>query len=265
MSEPAVLIDRPMDHIARLRINRPDKRNAIDHAVRQALIEGLRAIQSDGATRALVLGGVDGILSAGGDIPTMASLSEEQAKERMRHVHAVCVAVAGLRIPVVTAMEGISAGAAVGLALLGDRIVVGPGTKVLFPFLRLGLTPDWGQLLTLPRRVGIGPARRMLTSGKAISGEEAARSGLADEIVQDGDVMATAMAIANEMAALPLNAFGRMKQRLNNPAASFAEEFALEVRDQADCLLGPEFKEGFAAFISKRTPDFTALHGGTLP
>ncbi|HVZ44202.1 MAG TPA: enoyl-CoA hydratase/isomerase family protein [Ramlibacter sp.] len=261
MSAPVVLRDEPASHVARLLINRPDRRNAIDFDVREQLALHLRDALADKGVRAIVFGGVGGVFSAGGDLPSMAGLSLEGARERMRHIHGLCRLVASARIPVVSAMEGFSAGAVVGLALLGDHIVAGPGTKILFPFLKLGLVPDWGQLLTLPRRVGIGNARRILASGEALGGEEACRIGLADQLVPDADVMRAAVDKAAELAALPLEAFARMKHRLNDVSASLAEELAREETDQAACLIGEEFAEGFAAFGAKRKPDFVDMTG----
>jgi enoyl-CoA hydratase/carnithine racemase len=236
-----VLVDSPAPHVARLLINRPDKRNAIDHDVRQALTEALTALQSDSKVRALVFGGVGGMFSAGGDLPSMQGLNESQIRERMQHIHVLCRLVASARIPVVSAIEGFGAGAAIGLALLGDYIVVGEGTKILFPFLRLGLTPDWGQLLTLPRRVGLPMARRI---------------GLADTQVTDASVMDAAINKAAEMAQLPLEAFARMKDRLNQVSASLVEELAREESDQVVCLLTDDFVEGFDAFKTKRVANF---------
>jgi len=256
MAAPVVLRDEPAPHVARLLINRPDKRNAIDFDVREQMTVHLREILSDHGVRALVLGGVGGVFSAGGDLPSMVGLSQEEARARMQHIHVLCRLVAGARVPVVSAMEGFSAGAVVGLALLGDHIVAGTGTKVMFPFLKLGLVPDWGQLLTLPRRVGIGHARRILTSGEALGGEEAHRIGLADQLVPDALVMPTAVEKAGELAALPLEAFARMKSRLNDVSTSLADELSREESDQAVCLLGDEFAESHGAFMDKRKPDF---------
>lgn len=261
MSGPVVLVDRPAPHVARLLINRPDKRNAIDFDVRQQLTEALAALLGDGTVRAIVFGGAQGVFSAGGDVPSMVGLSEAQARERMRHIHRLCQLIAEAGVPVVSAIEGIGAGAAVGLALMGDRIVVGEGTRILFPFLKLGLVPDWGQLLTLPRRVGLPVARRILTEGVPVSGNEAHRIGLADTLVADAQVMATAVAQAAELTLLPREAFARMKARLNHPSTSLAEELAREENDQAVCLLGDDFVEGHDAYVNKRAADFVARPG----
>jgi enoyl-CoA hydratase/carnithine racemase len=261
MGANVVLVDRPAPHVARLLINRPDKRNAIDHAVRQQLTEALGSLLGDATVRAIVFGGAQGVFSAGGDVPSMVGLTEAQARERMQHIHVLCRLIAGAGVPVVSAIEGIGAGAAVGLALMGDRIVVGEGTKILFPFLKLGLVPDWGQLLTLPRRVGLPVARRILSDGAPVNGTEAHRIGLADTLVADAQVMATAVAQAGELALLPREAFARMKARLNHPSGSLAEELAREETDQAVCLLGDEFVEGHDAYVNKRAADFVGLPG----
>lgn len=257
-SPGVVLVDRPVEAVLRLRINRPDKRNAIDHDVRQALTDALLEARGNDSIRALVFGGSEGVFSAGGDVPSMVGLSERQARDRMRHIHVLCRLVADAGVPVVSAVEGFGAGGAVGLALLGDHIVAGEGSKLLFPFLKLGLAPDWGLLRTLPMRVGLPTARRLLTEGRVIGGEEALRIGLVDEYVGEADVMAAAIARAQALSALPLSAFARMKARLDDPAASLAVEFQREEDDQAALLRGADFREGFAAFGERRQPSFNA-------
>ena len=256
-----VLVDQPAPHVARLLINRPDKRNAIDFDVRQALTDKITKLLRDTSVRALVFGGVGGMFSAGGDLPSMVGLSEEQARERMRHIAVLCRLVATARIPVVTVIEGFGAGAAVGLALLGDHIVVAKTSKILFPFLKLGLVPDWGQMLTLPRRVGQAKARQILTSGVPLTGRQSLAAGLADELAADADAMTVGIAKASEWGLLPAGAFARFKARLNQPSASIDDELVREENDQAVCLLGAEFKEGLSAFTEKRTADFVSIAG----
>lgn len=254
-----VVVDHPAAHIARVQINRPDKRNAIDLDVRQSMMAAIEELLDDRTVRAIVFGGVGGVFSAGGDLDSMVGLDAEGARARMQHIHRLCKQIAAIPLPVVTAVEGIGAGAAVGLALLGDRIVVGDGTRILFPFLKIGLVPDWGQLLTLPARVGLLQARRILTAGVPVGGAEALRIGLADEMVPDAEVMAVALRKAGELAALPGPAFARTKARLAISQAALAAELAREEADQVICLQSAEFAEGFSAFKDKRTPNFIEL------
>jgi 2-(1,2-epoxy-1,2-dihydrophenyl)acetyl-CoA isomerase len=252
-----IQVDRPAVGVVRLLINRPDKRNAIDYDVRAAILEAFTDALSDDSCRAIVFGGVEGVFSAGGDLPSMVGLSEEQARERLRHIATICQLVVNSPKPVVSAVEGFGAGAAVGLALAGDYIVVGEGTKIMFPFLNLGLVPDWGMLRTLPARVGTAKARNLLTNTKPLSGQRAYDLGVADEFAED--IMAAAVKHAERMAAFPQGAFARLKQRLITPSKNWDEELQREEDDQQFLLRANDFKEGFDAFAEKRRPKFTDL------
>jgi len=250
-----VRVDTPAAHVLRICIDRPEKRNAIDHAVRQGFIEALSRIEPNGLTRALVLGGAGDHFSAGGDVDTMRGLDEAGARARMQHIAKLCTLVAACRLPVVTAAQGFVAGGAMGLALLSDHIVVGADTKILFPFLKLGLAPDWALLRTLPERVGRARALRLVTSGLTTTGPEAVQLGLADELAA-GDVMQAAVERASALAALPLAAFARTKTRLCERAPTLRAELTREEDDQAVLLLHPDFAEGYAAFLARRAPSF---------
>jgi 2-(1,2-epoxy-1,2-dihydrophenyl)acetyl-CoA isomerase len=252
----SLCIDRPAQGILRIRIDRPEKRNAVDAQVRAALLEALTTARNDPDCAALVLGGVGGMFSAGGDLPSMVGMSEAQARARMQEGHQLCRLLAGMPVPVVSAAEGFCAGAAVGLALLGDHIVAGRDTRFLFPFLSLGLVPDWGLLRTLPARIGIGAARRILFGGRPLSGEEALRIGVADEYVDEGDVMAIAVDRAVRLARLSPQAFARMKRRLLHPCGALEEDLRREEEDQTCLLLSADFHEGYSAFVEKRAPRF---------
>jgi 2-(1,2-epoxy-1,2-dihydrophenyl)acetyl-CoA isomerase len=174
----------------------------------------------------------------------------------MRHIARLCRQIHAMEVPGVTAMQGFSAGACVGLALLGDHVVVGPSTRILFPFLRLGLVPDWGLLYTLPQRIGLTAARRLLLSSDPVPGARAYEIGLADELADDAEVMSAAVHRAALLGALPATAFTRLKRRLNLRSRTFEEELEREENDQSELLLGADFREGYAAFMDKRPPDF---------
>jgi len=255
-------IDRPAPGVVRLLINRPQKRNAVDQETRTALVDALEATQADADCRAIVLGGVDHVFSAGGDLPSMLGQSEQQARERMRHGHRACRLIANSRVPVVAAAEGFCAGAVIGLALLSDAVIAGRDTRFLFPFLRLGLVPDWGLLRSLPMRIGVPAARRIFTSARAVSGEEAYRIGLVDEFVDGGDVMLASVERAAALASLSPRAYERMKRALLQPSPGFEADLRREEDDQTAMFLGGDFPEGYAAFTEKRDPVFTALPPG---
>lgn len=252
-----VLVDHPASGVVRLRLNRPDKRNAIDQATREALLEAATATFANPSNRAAVFGGSGGVFSAGGDLPSMAGLTEQQARDRLDHGHALCRVFARSPAPIVSAVEGVAAGASVGLALLGDHIVVGRSSRILFPFIKLGLVPDWGLLRSLPMRVGLGHARRIILSGTAVDGPTAVQIGLADEVADDEAVAQTAIERAEAYAALPREATARIRARLSAfGSLDMEEDLAAEVNDQTACLLHPEFHEGLSAQMERRAPDF---------
>jgi enoyl-CoA hydratase/carnithine racemase len=256
-SSPRVLIDEPAPRVMRLRIHRPDKRNAIDFDVREQLWAALAGLAaSRGRCRAVVIGGSGEHFSAGGELPSMVGLAEADARARMRHIARLCRQVHEIELPVVTAMQGFSAGACVGLALLGDHIVVGPSTRILFPFMRLGLVPDWGLPYTLPRRIGLPAARRLLTSRDPVPGAQALELGLADELAEDAAVMTAAVQRAALMAALPGAAYARLKRQLASMPRTLQEALEREESDQSELLLGQDFRDGYAAFLAKREADF---------
>lgn len=254
-----ILVDTAALGVTRILINRPKKRNAIDYDVREEMTQALLAIKSDPSVRALVLGGVEGVFSAGGDLDSMGGLNEAEARARMQHIHILCKILADFPIPVISAVEGFCAGAAVGMSLLSDYIIVGKHSKIIFPFMGLGLVPDWGAMLTLPRRVGVAKARQLMTAGNISSGEYCFEIGLADEYVGEEDIMMRAVECATGMATLPQQAFARFKSRLNSPSTTLNEELQREEDDQAILLLGPEFESGYEAVLNKKKTDFTLI------
>ncbi len=253
-----ILIDQPADHVCRIQINRPEKLNAVNFDVREALLQALPAIVEDPDIRAIVLGGVGGNLSAGGDVPSMEGLSDEGARERLQHIHRLCRIIWNADVPIVTAAEGIAAGGAVGLALLGDHIIVGRSTKIMVPFLKLGLVPDWGMMRSLPLRVGLPQARRLILETATIEGERAVEIGLADRVLDDSAVMSAAIKQAERLSRLPRGAVAMVKARLRQQP-SFEQDLVNEERDQVRGLTSEEFEEGFRAYTEKRSADFISL------
>lgn len=251
-----LLTDRPAPGVLRLQINRPEKRNAVDFTVREAMIAAFETGLAAPDVRAILIAGVGGHLSAGGDVPSMGGLDEAGARARLEHIHRLCRLVANAPIPVVTAAQGATAGAVVGLALLGDWIVAGPGTRFLLPFFRLGLVPDWGLMHTLPRRIGLAAARRLVLTGGTVGGEDALAIGLADTFVADADVADAALARAIAFAALPRQALAIAKARWRDAADTLEAALLRESGDQVACLTGADFQEGYDAFMGKREPSF---------
>jgi len=251
-----ILIDRPAPAISRLLINRPEARNAINAAVREKLHAALIAARDDRTVRAVIIGGVGGFFSAGGDLPSMVGISPEAARTRMEDGHKIVSLLWTYPKPVVAAIERAAVGAGAGIAMLADRIVMGKSAALLFPFLRLGLVPDWGLVQTVSRRAGATQAQRFFLAGKPIDPDTAIAHNMADMAVEDEAVMQHAISQAEQLASMPLHAFARLKHLLRHAADTDPLNLAQEAAAQTECLTGPEFIEGYAAFKEKRPADF---------
>jgi 2-(1,2-epoxy-1,2-dihydrophenyl)acetyl-CoA isomerase len=254
MSE--LLIDHPAPHVRRLLINRPEARNAINAVVRDALYAALIAASGDHSVRAVIIGGAGGFFSAGGDLPSMVGIAPEAARARMADGHKIVDLLWMFPKPVIASVERAAAGAGAGIALLADRVVMGSGATLLFPFLRLGLVPDWGLVQTVLRRAGQARSTQIFFDGKPVASEAAIAAGLADLAVDDDAVMTRSIEEAERLAALPQQAVARLKFLLRQGSGTDPLNLALEAEAQVACLTGPEFVEGYAAFKEKRPPDF---------
>ena len=189
MTTTAVIVTRPTPHVAQVAINRPEAKNAIDETTRLALIEAIEAALADDTVRALLLCGTSGVFCAGGDLASMRGMSEEQARTRMQSGHKLVQLLWNADIPVVVAMEKFAIGAGAGLALVADYIIAGETARMNFPFLNLGLVPDWGSTQSLVRKAGWGTARRLVLDRASLKGEQLLDLKLVEQIVEDDKVM----------------------------------------------------------------------------
>ncbi len=251
----SVQLDRPAPGVARLRLDRPEARNAINDAVRNGLHDALVAVRDDASVRALLLGGTGGVFCAGGDLPSLVGLSEADALARMRSGHRNVALLWEFPKPVVAAVERFAIGAGAGLALLADEIVIGDDAILGLPFARLGLVADWGVAGSLAWRIGPAKALGLYAGAASLKGADAVAAGLAERAVPAGEVMDAALARAVELARVAPNAFARVKALLRGKAEP-ALQLAREAHDQAACVVSAEFAEGYAAFCEKRPPRF---------
>jgi enoyl-CoA hydratase/carnithine racemase len=250
----SLVIDIPQGGVCRMRIDRPKARNAIDATVRAELATALAEAETDHTVRSVLIGGMGGQFCAGGDLPTMVGISQDAARARMAEGAAIVAHLWRFPKPVTVALERYAIGAAAGIAMLADHVVMGDGAVIGLPFLKLGLVPDWGLMMTLAWRAGPAVASRLCREATNVPAAESLAHGLVDDIVPDDRVMAHALDVAGRAAALPPLAFARMKAGLRR--ADIATALAEESMAQRACLIGAEFMEGYDAFTTKRVPKF---------
>lgn len=247
-----LLIDDPRPGVRRLRLNRPAARNAIDADLRAALRVAVAAAQADPAVRALLIAGEGGMFCAGGDLASLEGIAHDAALARMRDGHVLVDLLWHFPKPVVAAIDRYAIGAGAGLALLADRVVMGDDAVLGFPFLKLGLVPDWGLMETLTLRGGLSLAARLFLDAGNLKAADALVAGVTDAVVPAGMVMEAGLDMAGRLAALPPAAFTRLKSCLRPVGL----RFEAEALAQADCLTGPEFREGYSALKEKRAARF---------
>lgn len=250
-----VLRSQPADGVVLLQLNRPEARNALNLALRQALKAAIDDVAVDSNVRAVVLTGDEKAFAAGADLKAIAqATAEEMAGSELHHVWRSLVTFPK---PLICAVRGFALGAGCELAMHGDIIVVGEGALMGQPEIKVGVMPGAGGIQRLVRLVGRTRAMRLLLTAEAISGRTAYEWGLASEVVADGEVVDRALAYAATIAAMPAASAARIKQvALDGADMALPDALTME-REAFWSLFGtPDQREGMAAFLEKRKPEF---------
>ncbi len=253
--------------VADVRLNRPDKMNALDPDMFSALIQASDELATDPSLRCVVLSGEGRSFCAGLDFASFQGMSDgprDAATAAVddipedRITHRGQQAVYGwteLPVPVVAAIHGHALGGGIQLALGTDIRIVAPDAQLSVLEIRWGLVPDMTGTQALVNLVGLDVAKELTFTGRMISGEEAVALGLCTRLADDPH--AEAMALATEIAAKSPHAIRAAKRLFNSaPKDSLAEGFANERREIGRLIGSPNQVEQVTAFFEKRAPVF---------
>jgi enoyl-CoA hydratase/carnithine racemase len=213
-------------------------------------------VMADAEVRAIVITGAAGHFCAGGDISEMKERTLLENRERWNLVTALIRLIALGPKPVVAAVEGSAMGAGLSLAALSDYLVTARDAKFGAAFVKMGLLPDMGALWSVQQRVGPAKAREILGLARSFDGTEAARIGLANEVVEPGQALARALAVAQEYAALPPVATALLKSAMAQGTDTLDAAIRSEVEFQAVAMGSGDHAEAVRAFTEKRSPTF---------
>ena len=255
-TEQTMLIVEPVGaHVLSIRLNRPEKRNALATDLLGAIAEALEAASADESVRCVVITGGERIFAAGADINELASRDVGGALADPRP--GIWARIRGFAKPLLAAVEGFSLGAGNELVMCCDLVVAGRGAKFGQPETNLGIVPGAGGTAVLPRLVGRARAMRMVLLGDPLDAEEARLAGLVSEVVDDGTALATALALAERIASRAPLAMRQGKALVNAALETPLSAHLVLERQGFSALFGTADKrEGVTAFFEKRNPQW---------
>jgi enoyl-CoA hydratase len=244
--------------IATVTLNNPERLNALNRAMWAGLGESMRQLSADDALRCVVVRGAGNkAFAAGADIAEFATerANPKQAKQYGTIIHDTMQAVARCRHPTVAMIRGACVGGGLEIAAMCDLRVCGTSSRFGIPVNRLGLTMAYGELMGLLALVGRAVALEILLEGRVFDADEAYRKGLVNRVVPDDGVEKEAYATAHRIAeGAPL--VNRWHKQFIERLAVTAKLSPEEWDEGFACFDTADYKEGVAAFLEKRKPDF---------
>lgn len=236
-----------------IRLNRPEKLNAINMEMVYDMVEAFNELRSQ--SKAVIITGNGKAFSAGADVKEMLEMSIEQVT-REGHMP-LWDAMRGFRKPIIAAVNGVAAGGGLELAMACDMIVAGESARLGQPEINLGIIPGAGGTQRLTRTLGKYRAMEMVLTGKLITAWEAYRMGLVTRVVPDEALIPEAMRLAREIAGKSGFAVEMGKEAVNKALETLLQQgLDLERRNFYVTLVSQDGKEGMRAFIEKRKPEW---------
>ena len=248
--------------VAVLKLNRPDSLNSFTNDMHEEVREVLTSAAEDKAVRAVLITGNGRGFCAGQDLndrsvapgEAMPDLGESVDK----NYNPLIRLITGMEKPVICAVNGVAAGAGANIAFACDIVIAARSASFIESFSRLGLIPDSGGTWILPRLVGMARARGLAMLGPKIKAEQAEAWGIIWQCVDDEELMATALGLAEQMATQPTRGFAFTKKAFSLSTTNSLDE-QLEVEKELMRAAGQthDYQEGVAAFLEKREPRYT--------
>jgi len=267
MTQTDLRVERDVDGVGRIVLDRPEAKNALTIGMRDGIIEAVREFRVDPKVRAVLITGEGDAFCAGMDLSASTvsqagkpGFNARTTSEALRAgVQTFIRELWELDKPTIAAVNGAAVGPGAHLALACDFVFVHPRTRFMWSFAKWGLVADAGGAYLLPRLVGLPRAKAMVMLGEGATGAEAVDIGLAYRCVDDPEaLLPEALGVARQLAAGPTRSLGLSKRLLN---ASFESDLAssldLEAHFQALATSSPDLVEGMAAFRDKRDAKFT--------
>ena len=239
-------------------IDTPGKLNAVDEAKHLALADVWKAVDTDPDTRVVVIHGANGTFSAGGDLEMIEKIMDDfdYRANSLREARDIVYNMINCSKVIFSAIEGVAVGAGLAAAFMADISVVGRNARILDGHTKLGVAAGDHAAIIWPLLCGMAKAKYYLLTCDSMSGEEAEAMGLASICVDDDQVIEEAYVVARKLASGSQSAIRWTKYSLNNWLRSAGPAFDTSVALEMLGFTGPDVREGHAAIVEKRKPDF---------
>ena len=250
-----VLATDPRPGVRVIALSRPEKKNALTREMYDASSAALKAADADPTVRVVCLTGTGDAFTAGNDIADFRSgpppISDQVGPGGF------IAAVAGMKKPVIAAVNGLAVGIGTTILLHCDLVYSAAGARFLLPFVNLGIVPEAGSTFLLPGILGHHRAAELLFFGEALDAATAQRWGLVNMVFPDGELMERTLERAEALAAKPARVVRLIKRLLTTPATSASDRAGEELRLLVEQLNADEAREAMQAFVERRRPDFS--------
>jgi 2-(1,2-epoxy-1,2-dihydrophenyl)acetyl-CoA isomerase len=248
--------------IARVTLNRPDRLNSFTTTMHEELRDALAKVRADATARVLLLTGAGRGFCAGQDLSDRAVAPGDAPVDLGASIEAnyrpLVLALQSFPMPVVCAVNGVAAGAGANIALACDLVVAAKSASFIQAFCRIGLIPDSGGTYFLPRLIGTARAMGLALLGDKLSAQQAADWGLIWKCVEDAELTATVEALVAQLAQAPTRGLVATRRALHASShATLEAQLDLERDLQRELGYSADYREGVAAFLAKRPPQFT--------
>ena len=267
-SEPAknagsnvLLEERSVGGVVTLRLNRPEKLNALNPELGRALAKALAHLATDDTARVIVITGAGRGFCSGGDLNFLRESHDRKDNRQLQVLltsgKEICLSIPTMPKPVLAAVNGPAAGGGMNLALACDLRIASDQATFGETFANLGLYPDFGGTYFLPRIVGRAHAVQLFLTGEMIPASEALRIGIVNRVVPADKLETETRLLAERLASAPPMTMRSIKRALEGEDRKTLEQMLEEeIRLQLHCFHSADAAEGFAAFFEKRRPQF---------
>ncbi len=246
---------RIREGVLEIRLNRPEKKNALNPEMYAAVADALRSADEDPAVRVAWITGSGDSFSSGNDVSSFVDGSRRPGEHPP--AHDFLIALATMATPLVAAVNGMAVGVGATMLLHCDMVHASGSATFRFPFVDLGVFPEAASTVILPRIAGHQRAMEMFLLGERFDAETAREAGMVNRIFEDSALEEESLAVARRLAAKPASALRETKARVRAAGPDLAAIINEELAAFGDMVRSPEAQEAFNAFLEKRKPDFS--------